>query len=329
MAERHPGWVNGIDSFEARLAGGFAVVSESKSDALDPIRVRSGIKDTSGMPGLVSMSGNTKVLVNAFQGVITNAAKPGEGPYVVTLDAIKELTLDAASQSLRRIDLICAEINTTSPAGFEVKVLKGTDSATPVKPAVANPLTMVLAEITIPSVTDGTAPSVLDTRRFTGVPSGILPVRSAQDRPPVAPLSMFLYRLDTGVLEVQKSGVGWVPYRAPAADVWNPPALQNGWVDYGNGYAPAGYTRNSDGWVLLRGLIRFGNTADFTKLFTLPAGYRPQWIVLNACAAANAKTIRVDVLPSGVVQLASKGDTVGGVIENHWLSLDGITFATY
>src|SRR4051794_26880270 len=88
MAERHAGWVDGVDSAEARLITGALVQAEGIGDVLDPLRVRPGVRDAPGQPGLVAIASN-KLRVNPFQAVLTDRAKPGDGPYVVTLDAVK------------------------------------------------------------------------------------------------------------------------------------------------------------------------------------------------------------------------------------------------
>src|SRR5438552_17450675 len=79
VPERHPGWVTGINDFEARLASGTLVYPSSGVDALDPLRVRSGIKDAGGNPGQVVWSTN-KVTVNPFQAVIQDPSRPALGP---------------------------------------------------------------------------------------------------------------------------------------------------------------------------------------------------------------------------------------------------------
>lgn len=49
-------------------------------------------------------------------------------------------------------------------------------------------------------------------------------------------------------------------------------AFENGWTNYGSGYDPAAYTKDSSGRVYLRGLITAGVVG--LPAFTLPAGYR-------------------------------------------------------
>ncbi|MFL6126907.1 hypothetical protein [Actinophytocola sp.] len=331
MAERHPGWVNDIDAPEARLATGMLVAAQGVGDTLDPLRVRTGIRDGQGFPGLVAL-GTNKVTVNPFQAVLADPAKPSDGPYLVTIDAAKELSLGAANASLYRMDLVVAEVVDGDP-GFQVTVYAGENSAsaTPPRPAVTNPLSLVLAEITVPPPTVGTA-SLKDTRRFTAALNGIIPVRNEADRPPNPYGSMVIMRLDTRVMEVYKGGV-WIPYRPPrgSVDGWHPPVKwQNGWSNYGGGYAEVGYTITEDGWVRLRGLMR-GRVVDATQskpafqLSSSPVNYCPKahhlFVVATNLSGVNPQIGRVDITADGNVYVLSGN--------NGWVSLDGISFATY
>jgi hypothetical protein len=278
--------------------------------------------------------GTNKVTVNAFQAVLADPAKPADGPYFVTMDAPKELPIGAANASLYRMDLVVAEVIAADP-GFQVSVYTGENSAsaTPPRPAVTNPLSLVLAEITVPPPNVG-APKATDTRRFTAALNGILPVLSAVDRPANPPGSLIIYRLDTGVIEVTRNGV-WTTYRPPrgSVDTWHAPTLLNGWANYSaaaGGFAQAGYTITEDGWVRFRGLIK-GGVFDATgtkPIFQLPASpvnYRPVAQHLFPVSTYNTgyegKMGRVDIHADGNV-FATTGN-------NGWFSLEGISFATY
>jgi hypothetical protein len=96
---------------------------------------------------------------------------------------------------------------------------------------------------------------------------------------------------------------------------WQAPALLNGWVNYANGFNPAGYFLDKNGVVHLRGLVRSG--AAGSVIFTLQVGYRPEnrelFIVM-----ANSERARCDVLNNGTVVAVTGSST--------WFSLDGITF---
>lgn len=326
MAERHPGWVNNIDAFEARLATGLLVAANGVGDALGPLRVRTGIRDAPGFPGQVTVGAN-KVTVNPFQAVVADPARPALGPYLVTMDAAKDLAIGGANASLYRMDLVVAEVIEAEP-GFQVTVYAGENSAstTPPRPAVTNPLSLVLAEITVPPPTVG-APSRKDTRQFTAALNGIIPVWGEADRPANPHGSMIIFRMDTGVIEIRRDGA-WVPYRPPRVTKidWQVPAgtLANNWVNYGAGFATFAYSISDDGWVRFRGLLK-GGTANITvALFTLPPGYRPLFqhifAVNTYLSGYEGKMGRVDVRANGEVLVINAN--------SGWLSMDGVAFAT-
>lgn len=325
MSERHPAWVSGINDFEARLATGAGYTSAQANDVLDPLRVRSGIRDTARDPGRVTVGTNT-VTVNPFQAVIQDSARPALGAYVVTLDAAKDLSLAGADQALDRIDLVIAEIDTTADPGFVVRIAQGTSSAGAVDPTITNPLHIKLARIRIPR---GGAPRLdTDLRQFTASIGGILPVRTTADLPLEAPASQFVYRLDTRVLQVRMDGV-WTAYRPPrgSVDTWHAPTFGAGWGNYtgSGGYAPAGYTITEDGWVRLRGLVQttIARTAA-SNAFRLPSGLFPRYRHLFNQMSANGPW-RVDVLTSGDV--AVQASSSAALQANDWLSLEGIAFS--
>jgi hypothetical protein len=326
MAERHPGWVNNIAAFEARQATGLLVVADGPGDTIGPLRVRSGIRDAGGFPGEVRRNGN-KVTVNPFQAVIANPNLPADGPYLVTMDAQKELDLDPPADNVYRTDLVVAEVLDVDP-GFRVSVYKGQNSTSPQppKPEVTNRRSLVLAEVrTFPAGTPSPIPD--DTRSFTAALNGLLPVRGEWDRPANPPGSQVIFRLDTKVIEIRRDNA-WVPYRPPRVTRidWQVPTLGGGWVNFGTPFVTPAYAISDDGWVRFRGVIKNGAASATVPLFQLKDGYKPlaQHVFPVATAAAatglEAKMGRVDVQANGNVFVNSGSTT--------WLSLDGIAFAT-
>jgi len=326
MPERHPGWVTGINDFEARLATGALVTAHHLTDQLDPLRVRSGLRHSPSTPGRLIL-GTNRVTVLPFQAVIQDPARPALGAYVVTLDAPKELPLTASDPSLNRTDLVIAEIVTSDP-GFVVRVVEGerTSNTTPQPPAVTNPLYLRLGEIFVPS--GGTAPTHTDTRQFTAALGGILPVRGPADLPPAAggQTSQFIFRLDTRELQVC-TGTAWVTYRPPrgSVDTWHGLSA-SGWANYGSPHAPGAYTITEDGWVRLRGLVKTTPArASGAAIYTLPSPYVPRHQHVFTAMSSNGP-IRLDVNTAGQVVLGA------ALQENDWLSLVGIAYpalATY
>lgn len=97
-----------------------------------------------------------------------------------------------------------------------------------------------------------------------------------------------------------------------------PATLGNGWSNYGDTYAPAGYRMSPASIVELRGLVRGGTVEWTTPMFTLPIGYRPRHRLLFATSTGNATHGRVDIDPNGNVY------PVDG--NNAWFSLDTVRF---
>ncbi|MBL0336866.1 MAG: hypothetical protein IPP73_16540 [Chitinophagaceae bacterium] len=97
------------------------------------------------------------------------------------------------------------------------------------------------------------------------------------------------------------------------------PILSNSWVNYGSGYADAGYWKDKEGVVHLQGLIKSGITSTGTLLFQLPVGYRPSGGRLIFTADNAGVQGRVDVLADGQVLLMT-------ATSNAFLNLTGITF---
>lgn len=109
----------------------------------------------------------------------------------------------------------------------------------------------------------------------------------------------------------------------PSPEAWHvvgaagEPGFQNAWVNYGAGaYPPARFYKDPSGVVHLDGLIK--NGAMNAAIFTLPAGYRPNYEELLGTISNGPVVARVDVDPSGVVH-AEAGSNV-------WITLSGLSF---
>jgi len=99
-------------------------------------------------------------------------------------------------------------------------------------------------------------------------------------------------------------------------DDWVDPPLLSGWVNYSSEYNPAGYFRDKQGIVHLRGLVK--NGAIVGTIFTLPGGYRPAHRELMIVMTNPNVAGRCDIDANGNV-IAMQGNA-------GWFSLDGITF---
>jgi hypothetical protein len=112
-----------------------------------------------------------------------------------------------------------------------------------------------------------------------------------------------------------------VHFRA-AGPVFTRIPLINYWVAY-SGYAPASVNLAPDARVFIRGMIKSGRAAS---LGTLPAQFRPsaRRMFTVACSTGSC---RIDILPTGLIQLAGKkyGST-GATAWPSWISLSGIAY---
>ena len=95
------------------------------------------------------------------------------------------------------------------------------------------------------------------------------------------------------------------------------PTLQNGWVNYGDGFADVEYWKDSENVVHITGLIKDGGTADGTVIFTLPAGFRP-----------GLKELFPSTLSSGTgrIDVNDNGNVVAKTVSAAYTSLAGISF---
>ena len=97
---------------------------------------------------------------------------------------------------------------------------------------------------------------------------------------------------------------------------WIAPTFGTNWVNYGGSYNTAGYYRDGDGVVHLKGLVTGGSYSSSALLFTLPAGFRP----VGRCVfsiISNQAHGRLDINTNG---------NVIPYVGSSWLSLDGISF---
>ncbi len=95
---------------------------------------------------------------------------------------------------------------------------------------------------------------------------------------------------------------------------WIEADLDNGFVNYYNGYSKARY-RRKNGVVYIDGLVKGG--AKGKVIFTLPTGFLPDFRLIFPVLGNNA-ALRVDILPNGDVTAVTH--YIG------WQSLFGISF---
>lgn len=123
---------------------------------------------------------------------------------------------------------------------------------------------------------------------------------------------------DKAVTAVKIADNTITPAQIEVQQAWQVPTLQNGWVNYGDGWASAGYYKDSLGIVHLRGLVKGGTAA--AAIFTLPVGYR---IGQNSHGYTVSSTATYFM---GSYQIMANGAVMHRHGDNGYFSLDHITF---
>lgn len=101
---------------------------------------------------------------------------------------------------------------------------------------------------------------------------------------------------------------------------WQTPTLAASWVNFAGGHATAGYTKSADDIVSLKGLIKDGTITGGTVMFTLPAGYRPDYRVMCSVITNVNAPARIDVNETTGTVMVREGVTAA------YLSLAGCDF---
>jgi len=133
------------------------------------------------------------------------------------------------------------------------------------------------------------------------------------------------YRNDTVSIRVaanNSTGTSTYGLATTTMGSWLVCPLQNGWVDYGAGYASSGFTKTSNEVVYFKGLIKSGTVTSGTVLCTLPVGYRPTDVLVfltGTSGSPEGAPARIDVYPNGNV-------TVNYGTNTGWIDLDMIRF---
>jgi hypothetical protein len=115
----------------------------------------------------------------------------------------------------------------------------------------------------------------------------------------------------------QLGGIPASAYARADQSGYIPAGLQPGYSNFGSGYAPVGYMKDTSGFVHLHGTMNC--EAGTSVAFTLPAGDRPAtWLLTPVGIAPPGTTGRIDIAPNGNLWITSSAQAVCG--------LDGISF---
>jgi hypothetical protein len=93
--------------------------------------------------------------------------------------------------------------------------------------------------------------------------------------------------------------------------------MSTGWTNYGSGFSTAGYYKDLDGVVHLRGLVKKTSPTNGETIFTLPSGYWPEYSSIFAITS-------VDL--TGEARVLSDGSVLFFRGSGSWFCLDGIQF---
>lgn len=112
---------------------------------------------------------------------------------------------------------------------------------------------------------------------------------------------------------------------------WIDAELENEWENYSEsssptGYNLAGYFKDSNGIVHLRGLVRNGQEDE--AIFTLPPGYTPirRELRIVATGPGDVNEGRIDIFPDSDSHGDRKRIVQANKTNKTWVSLDGISF---
>ncbi|ASA21945.1 hypothetical protein [Paenibacillus donghaensis] len=103
---------------------------------------------------------------------------------------------------------------------------------------------------------------------------------------------------NTKVSVSEAERTAWNAKLTAASKTWIAPTLLNNWTNYGGTEDTAGYTKDSDGFVHIKGTVKLGYAA--AVVYTLPPGYRPAKTLRFPLVAAE-KFGAMTIDPSGGV----------------------------
>jgi hypothetical protein len=317
MAERYPGWVNGMDAQDARLATG-TLVAPAVSSGTVQVQSQPGIRPGPGNPGRVEPATGLTVRVVPFQGVIQDGASATGGAYLVTLDAAKTVSLSSASTANFRVDLVVAEVVTPTaenPAGFVIRAIRGTDGSEtpPATPATAISLATVRVN---QSATQIAAGDITDTRPWTCAAGGILRIWNANTRPSSPYPGLYVYNHADRVLEMW-DGTSWRRYLPEDDTGWQTVTLTSNWTPYQSSHVQL---RRIGRVAYLRGnaspRVAIPSPGD-SVICTLPSAFRPTQI--RTWAALSQGTVLVNLTMSTNGDVFTHDAAIGA---NRWVSVD-------
>jgi hypothetical protein len=219
---------------------------------------------------LVTISSGTTMAVASGAFFVLGASSVDQGSYYDHNNGSATISLNAHNTQART-DLVGMRVQDTAEDSSGLtqiildKVTGTPGSGVPTAPAGF----LVLAECFVPA--NSGAVVITDRRPWACALGGILRCTSTTRPTGVARWKgRFIFEMDTLSLLVCEDGTNWkVVYRLTG---WTNVTFQNGWSNFGGGYANMQYRINGDN-VELRGVVVGGTNPAVA--FTLPVGFRP------------------------------------------------------
>ncbi len=247
----------------------------------------------------------------------------GQGVYHFSSDSAVTLTLTGSDSVNGRIDLVVAQVHDSTYTGdtdtWTVEVVEGVAAPTPVAPALPD-RAMLLATVDVAAGVAAVGAGEITDERVQGALNTDLIANVGRQ---ISLGGFKVVDLGTPTNATDAANKAYVD-SAVLSDGWVVPTLANSWVNYGSVYSTAGYRRDANGVVHLRGLLRYGTIGN--PMFTLPAGYRPTSSGLFAVVV----NVGGGALQAGRLDISSNGQVVPHISNpsNGFFSLDGVVFHT-
>lgn len=176
-----PQWLTGMTydgdgGNDLRLSGPAAVFYNPGTASGTSVAALGGVLG-GGNSLKVGPGGGMNVVVDGGSFVVPSGT-PTNGSYTATLASQATLTVQAASATNPRIDLVCGTVtdNGNSTSFGMVQIIAGTPAASPVVPSLPS-ASVPLAYVTVPAnATSIVSGNVADERTYTAAVGGIIPV---------------------------------------------------------------------------------------------------------------------------------------------------------
>lgn len=283
-----------------------------------PINNRTGVTSTPVLTG----TGSLTCTIGPFCCLVDGTSNATQGSYWAALDSASTVTI-SAGVSQARIDLISLQIqdNAYDSSGVEagrILYTAGTPGSGVAPTAPANSVSLFTVTVPINATTLTFSTAAVAVFPYTAAAGGIVPVRSAADKPAVASAVQYRHRTDvtagTGAAPLE-----WSTDGATYTPVYDPNAAYGAWTNAGVGAnlavfntgTNAQYRTAPGGRIELRGILQ--TTATLSTLQAVLTGL-PAASANRALMAASSQSAWLIIAGSSAnIEYASfpNGQTLG------------------